>query len=263
VDTQDRKPEVPERLQRVGVTDLKTIVQTRWKGCIYRFIPKVTLTIDLPGEKKGAHMSRLVEAISESIEEESAVLYGSLEELERHMLDSLAKKHPHSRGEVRMETELVVKKTTPVSKKQTMETYDIAVSVLRDKGVYSKTLEVNALGSTVCPHAMEHSRGKSHIQRAKATLTVETVYDAVVELEDLIKTVEQGFSSPSYTLLKTEDEKFVVERMHANPRFVEDVCRAILAKARQRYRNSRVGVRVVSYESIHPHNVIAEAKAET
>lgn len=263
MDTQDKKPEVLEELQRVGVTDLRTIVQTRWKGVLYRFVPRITLTISLPKEKKGAHMSRLVEAISEVIGEESVSVHGSLEELEKHILDSLVKRHPYSRGEIRMETELVVQKRTPVSKRQTMETYDIAVTLSKNKKAYSKRLEARAVGSTACPHAMEHSKGKSHTQRAQATLTVETKYENPVELEDMIKTIEQGFSSQTYTLLKTEDEEFVVRRMHSNPRFVEDACRQILAKAKQKYKNSRIKVEVISYESIHPHNVIAEARAET
>ena len=263
MDTQDEKPEILEDLEKVGVTDLRTIVQTRWKGVVYRFIPKITLTISLPKERKGAHLSRLVEAISEVIEEESEVVYGSLEELEKHILDSLLKKHPYSRGEIIMDTELVVQKKTPVSKKRTMETYDVSVAVLKNNGKYVKRLSAEALGSTACPHAMEHSQGKPHIQRAKASLMVETGFKNPVELENMIQTIEQGFSSEAYTLLKTEDEKHVVDKMHKNPRFVEDACRFILAEAKNKFKKAKIKVKVTSYESIHPHNVIAEASALT
>ena len=263
MDTQDRKPDVMEELQKVGITGLRTIVQTNWKGVPYRFIPSITLTINLPKEKKGAHMSRLVESITETIEEESAFVYGSLEELERHILESLEKKHPYSTGEITMATELVVQKKTPVSRKRTMETYDVTVSVMKKRGAFTKRLAASALGSTACPHAMEHSNGRPHIQRAQASLEVETAYKNPVELEEMIGLIEKGFSSEVYTLLKTEDEKAVVEKMHKNPRFVEDACREILAHAKKKYKNSTINVRVVSYESIHPHNVTAEASAKT
>ncbi|MFH1125829.1 MAG: GTP cyclohydrolase, FolE2/MptA family [Candidatus Altiarchaeota archaeon] len=263
MDTQDKKPEVMEELEKVGVTDLRTIVQTKWKGVLYRFIPKIKLTINLPKEKKGAHMSRLVEAISETIEEQSVIVYGSLEELEKHILESLARKHSYTHGEIKMETELVVRKQTPVSKKQTMETYDISVKVFKSNGKYSKKLKATAFGGTLCPHALEHSSGKSHMQRAKAELTIETDYENPIELEDMINTIESGFSSKTYTLLKTEDEKFLVEQMHSNPKFVEDVCRQVLAEAKKKYKKSKIKVKVTSYESIHPHNVVAEAKAAT
>lgn len=263
MDTQDRKPRVMEELQKVGVSGLRTIVQTNWKGVAYRFIPSITLTINLPKEKKGAHMSRLVEAISEAIEEQSHLVYGSLEELERHMLDSLGRKHAYSSGEVEMSTQLVVEKKTPVSKKTTMETYDVTVSVMKKNSMFSKKLTVRAVGSTACPHSMEHCRGRPHIQRAEASLTIETGYGNRLELEDMITTVESGFSSEAYTLLKTEDEKAVVEKMHKNPRFVEDACREILSLAKKKYKKSMINVKVTSHESIHPHNVTAEASAET
>jgi GTP cyclohydrolase-4 len=263
MDTQDKQPDIPEELQKVGVTDLKTIIQTRWKGILYRFIPNVSLSISLSKEKKGAHMSRLIEAISETIEEESALVYSSLEELEKHILDSLVKKHPYERGEIRMDTELVIQKQTPVSKRQTMETYDISVTVVKSGSAYSKKLEAKAVGSTVCPHAMEHSNGKAHVQRAVASLTVETGYDNPVELEGMISIIEGGFSAETYTLLKTEDEKYLVEKMHANPRFVEDACRHIISQAKKHYKNCKINAKVVSYESIHPHNVVAQANAET
>jgi GTP cyclohydrolase-4 len=263
MDTQDRKPDVMEELQKVGVSGLRTIVQTNWKGVTYRFIPSITLTINLPKEKKGAHMSRLVEAISEAIEEQSHLVYCSLEELERHMLESLGRKHAYSSGEVEMSTQLVVEKKTPVSKKTTMETYDVSVSTMKKNGAYNKRLAVKAVGSTACPHAMEHSNGRPHIQRAEAVLTVETGYENKLELEDMIATAEKGFSSEAYTLLKTEDERAVVEKMHKNPRFVEDACREILAAAKRKYRKSLISVKVTSQESIHPHNVTAEATAKT
>ena len=63
--------------------------------------------------------------------------------------------------------------------------------------------------------------------------------------------------------MKTEDEKHVVDKMHKNPRFVEDACRFILAEAKNKFKKAKIKVKVTSYESIHPHNVIAEASALT
>jgi len=45
--------------------------------------------------------------------------------------------------------------------------------------------------------------------------------------------------------------------MFANPKFVEDVAREIFAKAKERF-NGKIHVRVISNESIHKHDVIAE-----
>ncbi|MEA3254752.1 MAG: hypothetical protein U9Q22_02840, partial [Candidatus Altiarchaeota archaeon] len=41
---QDRKPVVRESLDRVGVTNLRAIVLTSWKGGRYNFVPEIELT---------------------------------------------------------------------------------------------------------------------------------------------------------------------------------------------------------------------------
>ena len=88
------------------------------------------------------------------------------------------------------------------------------------------------------------------------SLRLEPPYDEIA-LEDMIDVVESSFSHPTYTLLKTVDENAVVQGMFANPKFVEDVAREIFAKARERF-SGKIHVRVISNESIHKHDVIAE-----
>ncbi len=262
-DTQDMQPDINVGLDKVGVTNLRTLVQTRWGGHKYKFIPRIQLTVDLPRERKGAHLSRLVEAITESIGEESDKVYGSLEELERRILERLGTKHTYKHGEVTFDTELVVARLTPKTRRRSMETHDVSVTVVKDDGKFRKKLKVRVIGNTVCPHSMKNTGGKPHIQRAVAELTVEGDIADNVSLESLIEVCEQSFSSPAYTLLKTPDETEVVERMHANPKFVEDVCREILDYASKKLKGVSIHAKVVSQESIHRHDVLAEGKADS
>lgn len=104
-------------------------------------------------------------------------------------------------------------------------------------GSFEKVLHVKVTGNTVCPpHAMANNDGKTHIQRAVGELEVRTAFDEEIALEDMIDVVEGSFSHPTYTLLKTVDENAVVQGgMFANPKFVEDVAREILAKAKERF----------------------------
>ncbi|MFH1054758.1 MAG: GTP cyclohydrolase, FolE2/MptA family [Candidatus Altiarchaeota archaeon] len=256
-DTQDKKPNVERSLDRVGITNLRTLIHTTWGGQDYRFTPKIEITIDLEKGKKGIHMSRLVEAIGEAVEEETQKPGSSIEEIEKRILERLLRRHPYRRGEVRMETDLIVEKRTPVSGLKTTEAHKVEVTVAKDNGRYSKKLKATVLGNTVCPHSME-TAGKPHIQRAVGELEVETGYGNYVDLEDMIECVEGSFSSEVYTLLKTEDERHVVEKMFKNPKFVEDVVRDILHDAKKRFRGCRIKSKVISYESIHRHDVIAE-----
>ena len=79
----------------------------------------------------------------------------------------------------------------------------------------------------------------------------------------MIKCVESSFSSEAYTLLKAKDEEWLVEKMFQNPKFVEDVTREILHKAKRKFKDCKIFARVVSYESIHRHNVLAEGRGKS
>jgi GTP cyclohydrolase-4 len=83
-----------------------------------------------------------------------------------------------------------------------------------------------------------------------------------IEAEDLIAIVEDSMSSPTFEILKREDEAAVVRNAHENPKFVEEVVRGILASILERYSDfpddASVMVRSESEESIHKHNAFAE-----
>ncbi len=255
---QDKKPEIKESLHRVGITDLKTIVMTNWKGQKYNFTPETELTVDLNKERKGVHMSRLVESITECIQTEVNIRHGSFEEVQKDILENLKERHPFNKAEILMKTSLVIPKKTPSTQKTTMESYDVEIKLVLESGKYVKTLRVFAIGNTVCPHAMNKCGGKTHIQRAVGMLELKCPYETQVDLESMIDCVEEAFPSKVYTLLKSEDEKSIVEQMYANPKFVEDVTRGILSNARKKFTGVNIRAKTVSEESIHKHNVIAE-----
>jgi GTP cyclohydrolase FolE2 len=58
--------------------------------------------------------------------------------------------------------------------------------------------------------------------------------------------------------LKRPEEKKLVEQMHENARFVEDVVRKCVQSLRQKYPNRACVVKCSSYESIHDHNAYSE-----
>ncbi len=263
IETQEERPSFEEPLRRVGVTNLRSVAKISWRGRVYTFIPVFEVTIDLPAKKKGIHMSRLVESVvetmGEAIEEEVQEIHGSLEELGLSIVRRLARKHPHRRAEVWIRTHLIIPRKTPRSGRVSYEPYDVEVGVIEDgeMGV-TKVLKVRVIGNTVCPHAMANNDGMTHIQRAIGELEVRTNLEEEIALEDMVDVVESSFSSPTYTLLKTSDENAVVREMHRNPKFVEDVAREILAKAKEKF-GGYIHVKVISNESIHKHDVIAES----
>ena len=121
---------------------------------------------------------------------------------------------------------------------------------------------VKAYGNTACPHALSVAEGKrTHVQRAISSLTVVGKDGDLPNFEDIIEILEKSFSSPTFAVLKTEDEAWVVNTMFENPKFCEDVARHLLINADQEFQgNLNFHAFVRSEESIHKHDVVARGK---
>lgn len=258
LDTQDQLPKVKETIDRVGISGLRTGIRLCSSGGETCFTAEVDLYIDLDDARKGIHMSRLVESINEVISKGSRSAKDSFETLGMSILGELQRRHRYSRGEVTMRTTLLLRRHTPASNKPTDEPYDVAVKIISDHGAFYKNLEVKAIGNTLCPHSLETTHGKAHVQRAEIKLSIETSVAENIVLDELIDICERSFSSPTYTVLKTEDEASVVEEMFRNPKFIEDVARDCFRQTKNLGFKGRVRIRAESFESIHKHNAVSE-----
>ncbi len=222
------------------------------------FTAEIDLFIDLDTERKGIHMSRLVESINEVVSKGSRQPKDSFEMLGLDILTELKNRHKYSNGEISIKTTLLLRRHTPVTNKPTDEPYDVVVGVVSRNGTFFKNLRVKAVGNTLCPHSLETTKGKAHVQRAEVDLWVEVPIDVEIRLEELIEICEKSFSSPTYTVLKTNDEAAVVEEMFRNPKFVEDVARDCFRLAKNLNFKGKVRIRATSFESIHKHNAVSE-----
>jgi GTP cyclohydrolase IV len=256
--TQDRTPKVKEVIDRVGVSGLRTNLKLSNGGGDTHFTAEVDLFIDLPEDRKGIHMSRLVESINEVVSNGSRRSRASFEKLGMDILVELKKRHRYSKGEITIKTTMFLGRHTPVTNKLTDEPYDISIGVISRGEQYFKIMGVKAIGNTLCPHSLETTHGKAHVQRAELDLQIEVPIKEKIPLEELINICENSFSSPTYTVLKTVDEAAVVEEMFRNPRFVEDVARDCFRQAKALEFAGRVKIRATSYESIHKHNAVSE-----
>jgi GTP cyclohydrolase-4 len=265
-DTQDQIPNTEGiQLHEVGVRNLKTILLVQRQERDFRLFPTVEIAIDLPENIKGAHMSRLVESMTDVLTDESTK-HSSVEEMSAKVLFELSKKHKYTRAHIILDFDFVVEQQTPKSHKKTFEVYPIVMKTTRfnpsftNEATVIHEISVSSKGNTVCPHAMTNNDGKTHIQRAIGTLIVKGRTEDVPEFEEMIQILEDSFSSPTFTLLKSSDENYLVQQMHANPLFCEDVTRGILGKARKRLgKNLEIHTEVESQESIHKHDVFSRS----
>lgn len=280
-DCQNKRMSNSFMLTRVGITGLKKPAKVSRNGRHVVLVAMIDAFVDLPATQKGSHMSRNVEVITDMIESSVADKVPSLEELCANICDQLLLRHEYaSYAEVNISADYFLEKQTSGGKK-TLEAYKLlARSTARKNGEHRRMIGVEVTGMTACPCAMETAsrilnkeRGKdgkqcgnmpsiTHNQRNRTQLLLEVPKKAVVEADDLISIVESSMSSPTFGILKREDEARVVINAHMNPKFVEDVVREILAKILKKYKglpdDVHVTVKSESEESIHKHNAFAE-----
>ncbi|MFW9995133.1 MAG: GTP cyclohydrolase, FolE2/MptA family [Candidatus Odinarchaeota archaeon] len=261
-DTQNTKPEAALRLTEVGIQKLKTLMTIERNGTVFKFIPVCDLFIDLPENLKGAHLSRLVEAITAVLTREAPAYHESVERMAVTVLNKVFEKHPFIRAKISLEFDFAVVSMTPKSEKQSIEVYRIKVTCVKQKEHVDPyfRVTVTSRGNTACPHGLATSNGRTHIQRAVGMLTVMGIEENVPAFEEMIDVVENSFSSRTYSILKTVDEVAVINRMYENPSFCEDVTRRILAEAQNSFvkktgRILDIEAKTISEESIHKHNV--------
>ncbi|MHA1976505.1 MAG: GTP cyclohydrolase, FolE2/MptA family [Candidatus Hodarchaeales archaeon] len=265
LETQDQPPNVGLSLDEVGISDFRTQISITRGTKIYRYTTNISVVINLPPSKKGAHMSRFIESISEILSSKTDSFY-SLEEMSIQVLHELNTRHPFETGMITLSFEFFTPRLTPVSKRKSMENYQGRLITRWKKGSAIHKLSLATSGSTACPHALANNPlERTHIQRAYAELTLKGTTSEIPDMEIISKILDQSFSAPSFSLLKQEDEHWIVNRMYENPLFVEDVTRNLLINAAQEFRELKLDIDAIttSLESIHKHNVISKGSIST
>lgn len=294
-DIQANQPDIPITLTRVGVTDVKKLVEVARKD--KRPIVLVStfdIFVDLPSDRKGANLSRNFEAIDEVLEEMIASPVYEIEDLCGEVAKRLIDRHEYALiAEVRMKSEYVLKRETPATKIKCQEVVNIFAEA---KAIRGKTLTIRklvgaeVLGITACPCAQEIMIDKArkelktlgvesdvirkflsnvpmptHNQRGRGIISIEVHDSHFVSLEKIINIIENSMSSQMFELLKRTDEAAIVERAHKNPKFVEDCVRTMAQKIVREFPelpdDSVIVIKQINEESIHRHNAFAERKS--
>ena len=263
------------KLTRVGVTAVKKLVNIKRPG--KKSIPlvvKMDLFVDLPASQKGSHMSRNLELVSEIIDMNITKPVSDLESFCAETAKLLLEKHEYATySEIRAEADYFLERKYPSGKKGLEPFKLVAEAKAIKNGIIKKLIGVKVIGMTTCPCAIEVIKKignyednvipPTHNQRNITTLMIEVPFeDKSVDANDLIDIVEKSFSSPTYSILKRDEEGNVVFNAHKNPKFVEDVVRDILRFILKKYSKLPDDVLVIvkseSEESIHKHNAFAE-----
>lgn len=294
-DTQANQPEIPITLTRVGVTNVKKLVEVARKDKRPIVLVSVfDIFVDLPSNRKGANLSRNFEAIDEVLEEMVKAPVYEIEDLCGEVAKRLIDRHEYAlHAEVRMKSEYFIKRETPVTKAKCQEVVNIfaeANAKREDKLILRKLVGVEVQGITACPCAQEIMRDKArnelknlgvetgvvkefldnvpmptHNQRGRGIIAIEVHDSNSVSIDSIIHIIENSLSSETFELLKRGDEAAVVEKAHNNPKFVEDCVRTMARKVVEEFEelpdDSIITIKQINEESIHRHNAFAERKS--
>ena len=239
------------QIDRVGIRNVNYPIITLYHdGGTQSTIARISMSVMLPREYRGTHMSRFIETLEEY---RGRVSPHNLEGFTRHLCGKLNA----SESSVRFRFPYYFRKKAPVSGIESFSKCDIDLQAHYYEGKNFDMITGLALNvQTLCPCSKEISDYGAHNQRALVSLKVRC--KGLVWFEELIAMIESSASSPLYTLLKREDEKFITEHSYENPRFVEDVIRELAVRLDAEERITWYSAEVESQESIHEHNAFAE-----
>lgn len=247
-DIQSEKSKINISLDKVGIKDLSyPITVLDKKNGVQHTVANINLYVNLPHKFRATHMSRFIEVLNQY---RGNIHIDKFADLLRKLKIVLKAKEAH----VEAFFPYFIEKEAPVSKSKSLMEYKCVFkgsSKLKNDYIIAVKVPVNAL----CPCGKEMC-GYSHNQRGIVTLQVR--FKKHIWIEDLIKLVEYSSSSPVYSLLKREDEKFVIETANKNPKFVEDIARQVAHQLEKDKNIIWYCVESENYESIHNHNAYAQ-----
>lgn len=255
VDVQSRGDNRGIPINRVGVTDLRypIVILDRARQKQHT-VATVTLSVDLPSNFKGTHMSRFVEILNEH---HGDMTMWTLPLLVKKLRERLHAQSAH----VEIDFPYFIEQKAPASGARSLMDYQCTFIGESEKGVDDFVLRVKVPVTSLCPCSKEISDHGAHNQRGEIQIEVKAEKDGQAEMiwiEELVSIAESSASAPVYALLKRADERHVTMQAFENPVFVEDMVRNV---AQQLQADSRViwfRVSAENQESIHNHNAFAE-----
>lgn len=219
------------------------------------------LGVSLSNEQRATHMSRFVDELHQFTK--TSWTFSALSKLS----ESVRKRLEADEAEVSTNFVWFAPLKAPVSGQEALMSYDVAFS----SSVSSRCAEKNFSCMSIivpvtalCPCSKAISERGAHNQRAAVNIQIK--YQSAAQtpsIQSFIDIINTSGSSPVYSLLKREDEKFVTEKAYDNPVFVEDLVRNIIEKLDEMKLNKTctalsISVSAVDRESIHAHDCYAE-----
>ncbi|MEM9284126.1 MAG: GTP cyclohydrolase FolE2 [Verrucomicrobiota bacterium] len=209
------------------------------------------LTVSLAAQKRGIHMSRLVE----SLQEWKSALGPNLLQ---NFLQELRQKQGAESAVMSCFFTWYVDRPAPETGNPAWQGIETTWHASQDgeggRSGYSLSIPV----TTLCPCSRAISDYGAHSQRGWISVKLDwNAGDEIISPGEIFEKLQHAGSAPIYPLLKRPDERHVTMTAYEQPAFVEDVARQAVVSLREDSRISDFRIEVRNEESIHTHDAIA------
>lgn len=256
VDIQSQKDHRKVAIDQVGVSDLRypivVLDRAREKQTT---VARIAMSVSLPHEFKGTHMSRFIEILNAHRGEITMrTLPGVLRELKKRLHAEKAR--------IEVAFPYFLERAAPATGARALMDYECSFVGEVNGKAEDFVLQVRVPVTSLCPCSKAISDYGAHNQRGFITIDIrsmgtEGAGPALVWIEELIHIAEQSASAPVYPLLKREDERHVTMQAYDHPVFVEDMVRNVAVELQNDERIVWFRAHAVNHESIHNHSAFA------
>jgi GTP cyclohydrolase FolE2 len=265
VDVPEQVPSFALPLTAVGISG-----KTVWISLPQGKIPfDGTIDVDLPGNRRGIHMSRIEDVIGRLHDRQFLDLRHYAQELARQVLDLQYAAHCR----VDLSGKVPIVRNSSVSGKKSIDTVEISAEVIvkrldTGQGMTKTAVGIGVNHITACPCTQAYNRvlfGEerdcplpTHSQRSFTRLVMSDTNGRPTYAE-MLHCLEVALHV-TQDLLKRSDEAELVLQSHRRPQFIEDAVRET-AKAVGGYfaailpGETAIQIEALSLESIHIHDV--------
>lgn len=282
-------------LDWVGMRNIALPLRLRGEdGAVMQVPASVDVLVDLRDpDARGIHMSRLYRQLQDTLVEE-ALTPARLRRVLQTCVESQGALSTSARLTLRFEQ--LLKRRALISDNSGWKRYPLEIDAVLSQGHTTLTLAFSVEYSSTCPASAALSRqlnaerfvddftaahplstqvvgewlaserglaATPHAQRSRAEIRVELLasFDEL-PVADLIDRAEAALCTPLQTAVKREDEQAFARLNADNLMFCEDAARRVAAALAADARVQRFDVCVSHFESLHPHDAVAQVSGK-
>jgi GTP cyclohydrolase I len=240
-------------VDEVGVSGLRYPLTFDDGHLVQSGIADVEMTVALPADRRGTHMSRMVQAVE--------TYFDRVNPYELHTaFKAVAGLMDATELRIALALPVATRVDSPSTSNSGFQVHDLNLRGRLVDGAFELETTVTTDVTTLCPCSLAISDYGAHNQRSRVSLTVHGEDDVPypVVASELVQLIRDSASCPVFPVVKRPDERAITMAAYDNPKFVEDLIRDLSHSCRLRGVRHQIEARNI--ESIHSHDAVARLR---